>query len=73
MPLQTVQLRDRRRQGRLAMVDVTDRPTFTCGFVLSNFSFAIFPVLLLSIVTPTRQKALIVRQFAGLGLKSLKT
>jgi hypothetical protein len=41
-PLQTVQLRDRSRQRRLAMVDVTDGPTFTCGFVLSNFCFAIF-------------------------------
>jgi hypothetical protein len=40
--LQPAVLGDRRRQGRLAMIDVTDRPTFTCGLVLSNFSLAIF-------------------------------
>jgi len=33
--------RDRRRQRRLAMIHVTNRPTFTCGFVRSNLPFAI--------------------------------
>ena len=35
-------LRDRRRQRRLAMVHVTDRPDIQCGLVRSNFAFAIF-------------------------------
>jgi hypothetical protein len=34
-------LGDRRRQRRLAMINMSDRPTLTCGLVLSNFSFAI--------------------------------
>jgi hypothetical protein len=41
MPFNPHVLRDRRRQRRLAMIDVTDRPTFTCGLVRSNFAFAI--------------------------------
>jgi hypothetical protein len=40
--LQPAVLGDRRRQRRLAMVDVTDGPTFTCGLVLSNFCFGHF-------------------------------
>jgi len=35
-------LGDGRRQRRLAMVNVTNRPTLQCGLFRSNFSFAIF-------------------------------
>jgi hypothetical protein len=42
-PLQAQYLRDRRRQRRLAMVYVADRSHVTCGFVRSNFAFAISP------------------------------
>ena len=33
--------RDRRRQRRLAMVNVTNRADIACGLLRSNFSFAI--------------------------------
>ncbi len=38
-------LRDRRRQRRLAVVNVTDRADVACGLPRSNFSFAIAKLL----------------------------
>jgi hypothetical protein len=60
-PLQTAQLRDRGRQGRLAMVNVTDRPYVYVRLRPLKFFLRHLPALLLAgTFAPTRQKALII-------------